>query len=184
MYTIPILKIVSAASPNGSNLFDSVNLDTLLSFINIALLVKPLLLKHCSIYDPVPPLVLPNNVRQFIHASLDMEEKTVDDLWETFREEIWELEFDVDDLTETLGTRYIPLFLKHGPSNDIAFYNFSPPTRTCLDPGCDQEVSQYPLVSRPRELREQLHVPVTVFTNSFGAVTGHSISLYCRSEYP
>ncbi|KAF6742249.1 hypothetical protein DFP72DRAFT_939199 [Ephemerocybe angulata] len=40
------------------------------------------------------------------------------------------------ELTRKLGGRYLPLFVKYGPSRGIAMYHFVPPTRTCLDPAC------------------------------------------------
>jgi hypothetical protein len=56
-----------------------------------------------------------------------------------------------------------------------------PPTSVCIDPACLHQRRWVEHIPRPRELTEALTYPVTIFTNEFGAVPGHSTSLYCRS---
>jgi hypothetical protein len=69
------------------------------------------------------------------------------------------------------------LLLKLTRDSPVAFYNIRPLTDVCLDPRCEEDIAG---VSRPREIREPLIIPVTVFTQDFGSLPGNAISLYCR----
>ncbi|PPR06411.1 hypothetical protein CVT26_004858 [Gymnopilus dilepis] len=101
-------------------------------------------------------------------------------LWVALCPIAWSQDLTTDQI-EAFGPRYLQFFLDHGSALGLAFYDFLPPVRTCLEPSCNakkgtvNEGDPY-----ARELAEALTVPVTVFTREFGPIPGLSTSFYCR----
>lgn len=163
------------------DLFNSIKFDDVGRFIDIACIVKPILSLGQSVHKPGSLKTLPVRVHQFLQACLGLDDDTLKLLWEALRDKIWAVEFN-NQLLERLASQYLPYFLEHGPAQQIAFYTFIPPSRTCLDSRCNQPVraGTHSLL-RERELGEDLRMPVVVFTQEHGAIPGYSHSLYCRS---
>ena len=120
MSNLPLSRLLPLLASHLDLLGDT-TFDSLVQFIDLLSLVRPTLQERCSVYDLVPLVTLPGHVVRFVRESLGMTKGVVTRLWELLRDESWKIEYDYD-LTQRLGDRYIPMFLKHGPSNGLGTY--------------------------------------------------------------
>ncbi|EIW63676.1 uncharacterized protein TRAVEDRAFT_85831, partial [Trametes versicolor FP-101664 SS1] len=156
-------------------------LETITRFFDMTCWLQAEIAAHQPSYVSSPPFLLPRNVHEFLLDALGINNRTAKTLWATLREEVWvEATEDSPDI-EVRARRMLDMFLKHGPTYDIAFYNFRPPSRTCLDPKCAVELDMAPGQTRPKELDHPLSHSATLFTKDLGPLPVRSISLYCRS---
>ncbi|KAH6871949.1 hypothetical protein BKA70DRAFT_1484028 [Coprinopsis sp. MPI-PUGE-AT-0042] len=179
-----LLSEILSALQEYPQLFELISLDTVIKFIDLACLTKPILELRKSIYTDGALLTLPKNVHEFLKLCLDPHPSELPDdvfklLWEVFREKIWDTPYN-DALVERLAPQYLSYFLQYGPAYGLAFYTLVPPTKTCLDPACREEVRGKSKASRKKELLEAYPVPITVFTQDYGSIPGYSYSTYCR----
>ncbi|KAJ7702176.1 hypothetical protein B0H16DRAFT_1902481 [Mycena metata] len=148
-------------------------------YIELICLLKPSLRWEQASYQSGAPENLPLKVHDFLNTSLNLSDDIGRLAWTSLRTVAWS-----HDLTPTeelaARTKYIELFLQHGLSRDISIYLLEPPTRTCVDASCAQQLHANPSVLRDRELTEPLSVKITVFTKEFGSVPGFATSRYCR----
>ena len=64
----------------------------------------------------------------------------------------------------------------------IGLFNIVPPTRTCIDLTCHQQLLANRNEHRAHKLGEPKTHPISMFTQAFGAVPGFTTSLYCHHE--
>ncbi|KAJ7577697.1 hypothetical protein C8J56DRAFT_1007158 [Mycena floridula] len=161
----------------------SFGLSNIIKFIELIHILKPTISLSQKSHISSPPSHLTVNVHEFLVLALDIPDEICKLAWKTFRDMAWSFTPSAEvDLS--IRTKHILLFLKHGLGQNIGtgqfLFNFYPPSRTCLDPGCKKCVEGHPDIIHDRELVKPSEFPVTVFTKEFGAVPGYSTSLYCR----
>lgn len=178
---------------------NGLELETITRFFDMTCWLQAEIAAHQPSYVSSPPFLLPRNVHNFLLDALGIDDCIAKTLWATLREEVWvEATEDSPDI-EARARRMLDMFLKHGPTYDIgmcschyfiehlltivtcqAFYNFRPPSRTCLDPKCAVELDMTPGQTRPKELDHPLSHCATLFTKDLGPLPVRSISLYCK----
>ncbi|KAF6742244.1 hypothetical protein DFP72DRAFT_1179427 [Ephemerocybe angulata] len=184
MTSISIPTLLSALDEHVDLLHD-VTLSDIVVFVDICCLLRPTLdlpSLHSTHSGSAALERLPIYAHDFLKACLGWDDNQSDSLkalWYAFKDTVWAMEYSYE-LTRKLGGRYLPLFVKYGPSRGIAMYHFVPPTRTCLDPACRDYLRTNHSVGRERQLVDGITYPVVVFTQEFGAVPGHCTSLYCN----
>ncbi|KIJ48945.1 hypothetical protein M422DRAFT_247321 [Sphaerobolus stellatus SS14] len=129
-------------------------LNTLLSFIHIVRLLRPQIIHTLRSPSSNVPLLLPDNIHNFLRLALDLDENTVSVCWEVLRELIWDGD-EVGNLDNVLA-----LFLNYGPELNIAAFDFYPPTRTCTQPDCPT----LSVVNKKTYLDRQSRVPIVFHT--------------------
>lgn len=201
--SIPLSRLLSAFSAHPE-ISSNLSIDGCITFIELIQLLKPTLL----LYQPpgtlehFPLTELPINVLEFLKRCLNIEHEIAKIIWEVLCPIAWRLDIPAGH-KQVFGQRYLQFFLDHGEPlglgkslcviilsksslSTLAFHDFLPPVRICLDPGCNSKsrvVSQEDGTPYSRELAEAVTVPVTVFTRDFGPIPGLSTSFYCRSKY-
>ncbi|KAF8531638.1 hypothetical protein JB92DRAFT_2659597, partial [Gautieria morchelliformis] len=83
-----------------------------------------------------PPATLPLNIHNFLHDATDQDHDTVELLWKALMWIAWEVTDTQNCRNDHRADHLLPLFLKFGPTNGVAFPDFFPPHRTCIDPKC------------------------------------------------
>ncbi|KAF4623949.1 hypothetical protein D9613_001395 [Agrocybe pediades] len=154
-----------------------------LAFIELIQLLKPALQLYLNpdFEEPMPLSELPVDILKFFELSLDLDHESAKMIWEILCPIAWALGSPSD--IQAFGRRYMQLFLDYGLSRGVAFFTFIPPTRTCLDPGCNSKTRTGKKAGVPysRELYQEKTVAVTVFTQDFGPVPGLSVSFSCKA---
>ncbi|KAF8967356.1 hypothetical protein BDZ97DRAFT_1916953 [Flammula alnicola] len=173
-----------AAYPEAEKHLD---IDGCFKFIELIQLLKPTL----SLYQPpgtaeyLPLARLPINILDFFKKCLNIEHESAKIIWEALCPIAWDLGVPSGDM-QAFGRRYLQFFLDHGGTLGLAFYNFMPPVRTCLDPGCNSKSRTAKAAGVPysRELAEELVLPVSVFTQDFGPIPDLSRGIIgCNTRY-
>ncbi|KAF8077601.1 hypothetical protein FPV67DRAFT_1614590 [Lyophyllum atratum] len=173
---------LSSIINNNPEMASVLDYDGLVKYIHLIRLLKPTLSLFQSFRDSGPLETLPVNVHDFLKVCLGLEDEIAKSAWAALRHIAWQFVPDtIEDYSRRIGGEYLQLFLNHGLSRGIAFYNICPPTRVCLDPACLQSLRGSKDTLRERELVESLTYPVTVFTQDFGAIPGLTTSMYCRN---
>lgn len=179
--SISFILQVFERNPDLTPVFD---IDRLISFLHLVQLLKPTLRLYTRSDDKKPNECLPVNIHEFLKASLKLDDSEAKLAWESLCCVAWEMELTGEDL-QSIGRRYLQLFLDHGISRGVAFYYLGPPTHVCLDSACLQKsrTGYNAQLLLERELVESLTFPVTIFTQDFGPIPGLATSMYCRCMY-
>ncbi|KAF8476267.1 hypothetical protein JB92DRAFT_2770151 [Gautieria morchelliformis] len=98
-----------------------------------------------------PPATLPLNIHNLLCDATNQDHDTVEPLWKALMWITWAV-------TDTQNSDHLLLlFLKCGPTNSVAFHDFFPPHRTCIDPKCVQG-ERRTKNSRYHKLTEECHM--------------------------
>ncbi|THG97253.1 hypothetical protein EW026_g4705 [Hermanssonia centrifuga] len=148
-------------------------------FIGLVRHLKPTLSRLETPYTGTPPASLSVNIQDFLAVSLGVEDNVLKHMWAAFRHTAWEDGLSPDGLTaHKEHTKYLPYFLKHGLSRNIAFYMLYPPLLVCVE--CMRHHRSSKNTSLRYTLGEEVSHPITVFTAHLGIVPGIATSAYCR----
>ena len=141
---------------NNPQLAAVLNYDAIVDYIGLIRCLKPAIALQEPSYHLDPPKSLTVSIHEFMKVCLNISDDIAKLVWVLFRDLAWEFEGDEGDI-DALHHKYINLFMEHGLSRGIStlmdnaviqlqltcsigLFNIAPPTRTCIDPTCHQQL--------------------------------------------
>jgi len=120
--TMDILHIATALTTTPE-LQTAFNFEAIVKYIELIILLKPLLKSFQASHQTAPLETLPVNVHDFLKVSLDIPDDIAKLAWAPFRELAWSLN-PTEEQELASRIKHLKLFLMHGIQRKIGNYHY------------------------------------------------------------